>query len=267
LEHGEVTSLVSELGGTPNQFRGFAFEGAAMALGLLDYLTPWRRNRVKELLRSGGAAHLYMVHVGVGWAVARLGRNIERARAQLDPLLGWLAVDGYGFHEGFFKWPRYLRGQPCPRRVLGYARRVFDHRLGRSLWFINGGDTTLIAGAISGFPAERRADLWSGVGLSSAYAGGVDEVVLRKLLAAADRYQPQLAQGAAFAAKARQRANNVTPYTEMAVGVLCDLSAAEAAQVTDTALENLPATGPEPAYEVWRCRIQSEFVPHRELRL
>ena len=52
-----------------------------------------------------------MMHVGLGWALARLRRSVTPYLAQLDPLLGWLAVDGYGFHEGYFDWPRYVEGQ------------------------------------------------------------------------------------------------------------------------------------------------------------
>ena len=36
--------------------------------------------------------------------------------------------------------------------------------------------------------------------------------------------------------------------------------AEDAAKVTDAALENLPADGAEPAYEIWRQRIQAQFA-------
>src|SRR5437879_819276 len=39
------------------EMRGFAFEGAAMALTLLDYLIPWRRNRFQEFLSGPGGPH------------------------------------------------------------------------------------------------------------------------------------------------------------------------------------------------------------------
>ena len=59
----------------------------------------------RSFLAGPGAAHTYMVHVGAGWALAQLRRRVDRALARLDPLLGWLAVDGYGFHQGYFRWP------------------------------------------------------------------------------------------------------------------------------------------------------------------
>jgi hypothetical protein len=54
-----------------------------------------------------------MAHVGIGWAIARLPwlrRRIEQPLNRLDSLLRWLAVDGYGFHEGYFYWPDYVEG-------------------------------------------------------------------------------------------------------------------------------------------------------------
>ncbi len=237
-----------------------------MGLGLLDHLTPWNRRRVPAFLSGAGQAHAYMVHVGVGWVLARVPGNVNRFIARLDPLLRWLAVDGYGFHEGFFHWQRYLGGQSPPRRVTGYARRAFDQGLGRCLWFIDGTDVGRIPDTIGGFPQERRADLWSGVGLAAVYAGEADEAGLRALLTAAGPFQPQLSQGAAFAAKARLRAGNPTAYTERASEILCGLSVMEAAHLTDATLENLPTNQSEPAYEIWRRRIQERFAKARELR-
>ena len=66
--------------------------------------------------------------------------------------------------------------------------------------------------------------------------------------------------GAAFGAKARQRAGNPTPYTDLACSLLCDMPAEQAAEVTDTALIGLPDDGAEPAYEVWRQRIAERFT-------
>jgi hypothetical protein len=106
--------------------------------------------------------------------------------------------------------------------------------------------------------------LWSGLGLAAAYAGIVPEASLLKLREKSGSYWPQLAQGAAFAAKARQRAGNLTAYTELAAKTLCGLCAGEAARLTDAALENLPSA--ERAYEIWRRRIQDHFQLSKELQ-
>ena len=259
LEHGGGVALALALNKAPLELRGFAFEGAAMGLGLLDRLTPWRANRVRNFLRGAGDAHAYMIHVGVGWIWARAPFGFRQAQKRLDPLLGWLAFDGWGFHDGFFHWEEFASGGAPSPRLAGYERRVFDQGLGRSLWFANGGNVELISQTIARFAPGRRADLWSGIGLAATYAGIVNEETLIELRTRAGDFRPQLAQGAAFASKARQRAGNLTAYTDLAAGVLCEMSAAEAARLCDSTLENLPAGGPEPAYEIWRQRIQSQF--------
>ncbi len=257
-EDGE--QLSANLNAVASEFQGFAFEGAAMALTVLDVISLWRKERLKKFLTGPGAAHAYMVHVGVGWALARLPWQIKPLLARLDPLLGWLAIDGYGFHEGYFHERRSIGKLIVPRRLNAHQSRVFDQGLGRSLWFINGADASRIASTIAAFPLDRRPDIWSGVGLACAYAGGADAQTIKSLGLAAAPYRLHLAQGAAFAAKARQRAANPTPHTEMACEILCGLSAAEASQVTDQALKNLDHQGPEPSYEVWRRRIRLTFT-------
>jgi hypothetical protein len=253
----QVTPLQAALDTVPSSLRGFAYEGAGMALTLLDFLTPWRRDRLAEFLRGPASAHTYMVIVGAGWAMARLRRRLDAPPPSLDPLLGWLALDGYGFHEGYFHAARTIERGEVPARLSGYARRAFDQGLGRSLWFVLGTDVERIAAAVARLGRRRAADLWSGVGLACAYAGGADPC---DVATAAGGFLPSVAQGAAFAAKARERAGNPVPHTDVACRVLCGVPAAEAAGVTDEALEHLRPDPPLPSYEVWRQRIRDRFL-------
>lgn len=261
LEDGRPVPLAARIEAeVERDFRGFAYEGAGMALALLDALIPGRRDRLARFLEGPGSAHAYIVHVGAGWVLGRLPLSPERLLPRLDPVLGWLALDGYGFHEGFFHWPRSVDGHEVPRKVRGYARRGFDQGLGRSLWFVESADVERIPRTIGAFPPERRPDLWSGTGLACGYAGGRPRADVEALLRAASPYAPQLAQGVTFAAKARERAGIVTVYTTLACQVICGMSAAGAAALTDEALRGLPADRPgEPAFEVWRRRIQDHF--------
>jgi len=260
LEAGRPERLGPALEAVDPKSRGFAYEGAAMAFELLDRLWPGRGGRVQSFLEGTHYDHVYMIHVGVGWALARLGLDVTRSLTRLDPLLGWLAVDGYGFHEGYFHWRRVVDGQAVPGRLRGYARRAFDQGLGRSLWFVEGADVERIGRRVASFATERRADLWSGVGLACAYAGGADREAVERLASLAGPERASMAQGAAFAAKARQRAGNPTEQTEMACRVLCGRNADEAAEATDQALENLPPDGEAPAFELWRRRIRARLA-------
>jgi hypothetical protein len=263
LEEVPVEAVAARLGAIPAEVSGFAYEGAGMALALLDTLTPWRRDRLDAFLRGPAAPHNYLVNVGAGWILARLPLSPERLRARLDPLLGWLALDGYGFHEGFFHPERTVIRHEVPAKVRGYARRAFDQGIGRSLWFVEGAGPQRLAATIGSFPVDRQGDLWSGTGLACAYAGGRDRAAVEELLGHAGGHAPQLAQGVAFAAEARRRAGNLAPQTALACQVVWGLDAEPVARLAVEAGENLPSDSAEPSYEVWRRRIQQQHTQRK----
>lgn len=258
LQDPRKSVLTARLETVELEFRGFAYEGAAMAMDLLDQLRPWAERLLPAFLAGPGRRHRYMVHVGAGWSMARLRLRLRRSLSELDPLLGWLAYDGFGFHEGYFHWPRYANGTWRTALLQGYALRAFDQGLGRSMWFVSGADPQWISAVISSFPETRRGDLWSGVGLACAYAGGCDEEEIVSLLQLSIEYRSHLAQGAVFAAKTREYAGNPMPHTESACRIFCGLSLHQAAVIADQALCQAMAED-EPAYEDWRFRIREQF--------
>jgi hypothetical protein len=270
--HAMVSRNMAEvrrsLGTIERNFQGFSYEGASMAFAIADVTTPWRRARVRRFLEGPAVPHIYMAYVGVGWAMARLKRLPRAAWWGVDlpdPLLRWLAVDGYGFHEAYFSTRRHVHERrPVRMRVpwpdtTGYAAHAADQGIGRALWFVCGGDVERLAAVIGGFDPARRADLWSGTGLAATYAGGVDTAELETLRKLGTGFRREIAQGAAFAAQARLRAHLVTPHTRSAVRTFCRASVEDAAAVTQEALVDLPPDGPLPAYEVWRQRIRAAF--------
>jgi hypothetical protein len=261
LEDDCFDVLTSRLTAIAVEYQGFAFEGAAMGLSLLDYFSPWKR-RLATFSEGPGAAHLYMLYVGAGWTLGRLPRSASALRRRFDPLLGWLALDGYGFHQGFFSWQRYIQQQQPPAHLSDAELHVFDQGLGRSLWFVKGATTDQVIAAVAVFPQARQSDLWSGVGLAAGYAGGVNADSLQALYDAAGFHRLHLAQGAAFAAKARQRAGNLVPHTDLACRIFSGLTAAEAAQVTDESLQDLPTD--EMAYAAWRSQIRLKLAEKSE---
>lgn len=252
--------LAARLEEVEPELRGFAYEGAAMALTLSDYFSLGGGGRWRRFLEGPGRDHEYMIYVGAGWAMARLPRRRVEAFEEGAPLLRWLVIDGYGFHEGYFHFRRYEGGRAPKGLPEGYALRVFDQGLGRSLWFVECADAGRLGRTIESLPAARRADLWSGVGLACGYAGGAGRAQVVALKGVAGDYLPALGQGVAFAAKTRLRAGNMAPQTELACETLCGMSAAEAAALTDEALAGLPADGDVPSFEVWRQRIQAQVA-------
>jgi len=259
LEDSRLEILVPRLDAVDLELHGFAYEGAGMGLAALDIMAPWK-NRLQEFVEGPGAPHIYPIYVGVGLALARLHRQPERFMTRLDPLLRWVVVDGYGFHEGFFAWERTVEKQMRPASFSSYACRLFDQGLGRALWFASGALIDRVARIIATFPSTRQADLWSGVGLACAYAGGASLTEIESLLTVASLYRLQLARGAAVAAKGRQQAGNLVSHTELACQIFCGVSSERAALIIDETSEGLPPDGIEPAYEIWRQRAQGQFA-------
>lgn len=262
LRLSDVDELPEKLAAIDAVSQGFAYEGAAMGFALRDGLNPVRSMSSAPLfnrfLSGCGDAHLYMAYVGAGWAAARLpwvrGR-LESYLQQFDPLFRWLVVDGYGFHQGFFHPDRFVTRMEQPNGLSGYALRAFDQGLGRCLWFVHCANVEAVIDNIAHMDAHRRVDLYSGVGLAITYAGGANTQDAEALHDQADIYRWNVAQGAAFAAKARARANNTPEHTESVCRILCRTSAEHAANMTDQCLVDLNPSNGEPAYEVWRRRI------------
>ena len=258
LDDSVTDDLAPRLERMELEFRGFAYEGAAMALDLLDQLKPWRASRVQQFLSGAGDRHVYMIHVGIGWSMMRFPFRKDRRIARLDPLLRWLVLDGCGFHEGYFHWPRCSDGRSRPKWLEGYGLRAFDQGLGRSLWFVGGGDPEWITATIASFPDLRRADLWSGIGLACSYAGGAETAALESFRSAAGKYRDHLAQGAVFAAGARRRAGNPAAHTDLACRIFCGMRYEEAAELSSETVAQAKEDY-EPAYEVWRRLIRKRF--------
>lgn len=241
----------------PAHLRGFAYEGAAMGLAILDLITAGVPRRWRVFSEHAASAHIYMVHVGAGWALARCPWGLLTFWPQLDQVLRWLAIDGIGFHSGFFH-PASVVDRQRRTWLRRCAPDVFDNGVGRVLWFVCGAQVELVARRIAAFAPERRSALWSGIGLAAAYAGGASDSELTWLAAAAGDERPRLALGSAWAASARQRAGNPADGTDRACRILCGVSAPEAAAVSDACRQQVPDAAPD-AYWRWRNLIAAAF--------
>ncbi|HEX8648071.1 MAG TPA: DUF1702 family protein [Thermoleophilaceae bacterium] len=242
-----------------DEFRGFAYEGAAVALTVLDFLVR-PGGRLRKLVQGPGVAHAWVLPIGYGWARTRLKLMPKGPADLFGPLAGWAAIDGAGFHEGFYGAERYLDRAEPHGGVKGEAARVFDQGLGRALWFYRGGDPERIGATIGGFPRQRQPDLWGGMASAATYAGGVGEDVLDDLRRRSGEWEPDVAAGATLAVKARLLGGNVVPHTELACSTLVGCSVEEAGRIVDRAEEGISMAGRDSAYEVVRGRIRELIV-------
>ncbi|WP_025620204.1 DUF1702 family protein [Salinispora cortesiana] len=264
-EGPHISTVEARLETIPIRFRGFAYEGAAMGFAVRDGLRLGRPRHVPAMLDGRGDGHVYMAYIGVGWAMARLPRFRWGQLYAPDPLLRWLVLDGYGFHQAYFQTEKYVhrqhRHRTFPWPAAGpaeYGGRVIDQGIGRAMWFIGGTEADRVTEMIAGFPEDRRADLYAGAGLAATYAGGACEAELVRFWERAGDHRAAVAQGSAFAAGARVRAGLVVPHNELAVAVFCGMTPAEAAKVTDATVPRGQSDA-VPAYERWRRAIAAEF--------
>ncbi|MEO3977613.1 DUF1702 family protein [Streptomyces sp. CAU 1734] len=250
----------------PVAHRGFAYEGAGMGAVMLDSLTGGSK-RLTGLLEGEGARHDYMIYVGIGWAMARLPRFLWPDIAATDPVLRWLILDGYGFHQAYFHTDSHVRN-PHPAHPFhwaggtdAYSARVIDQGIGRALWFVGGTDPDVVAGLIGAFPEDRHGDLWAGSGLACTYAGSADENELKRFAALAGPHLPNLAQGSAFASEARVKAGTTIDHTRMAARVLCGGRTPENAAAVCRDLRPAHCDGGDtPAFETWRRQIAATIT-------
>lgn len=251
----------------PLRFRGFAYEGAGMGFAVRDGLPFGGSHHVADFMAARGAKHVYMAYIGIGWAMARLPRFRWPNLGTLDPMLVWLVLDGFGFHQAYFRTARYVGEQyqePALPWTGGgpawYVDHAIDQGIGRALWFVGGTDPDLVATMIDKYAPERHPDLYAGAGLAATYAGGVDTRELEVFAERAGQHLPRVAQGSAFASEARVRAELLVPHTALATRVFCGMEPDEAAALSvELRPEPGQTPGDVPAYEQWRRSVAARF--------
>lgn len=248
LQHVESISLAD---------RGFAAEGATMGAAVADAL-PFGRSLLPQCVAAFSADFTYLAHVGAGWALARIPWRRKRILAPLDPIHGWLAVDGLGFHDTYFHHRDIVAG--WRRKKSGYASEAYDQGIGRALWFVSGGSVTGAVRLISSFAVERRRDLWSGLGLAMAYAGPTADDDVIDALEAAGGNVAHFAQGVAFACEARVRGGLTPDHTKTVAQNVWNRTPSEVAVLVREFRRDLPQseTNP-PRYQIWRAKVAHAF--------
>lgn len=251
-------AIAARVGQLPAELRGFSWEGVGMALDLRDRLmNPLGGTLLPTVLASPpGRANEYMLYVGVGWAMARIGLWSGWTERRLGPTFRGLIWDGLGFHDAFFDPDRILGGEARKGMDEG-QRRGWYQGVGRALWFILSADVPAVLTALPTFPEANRADVWAGLGLATTYAGLASDEVLRTLHAAAGPHAAGFVQGSAFAVTARHQGDCMAPHSARAARLLTGQEPEAIWEAVFGLREGLPED--QSAYEAYRGRVQAHF--------
>ncbi|RJQ75654.1 DUF1702 family protein [Pseudonocardiaceae bacterium YIM PH 21723] len=266
LDHPKLTHIIPMVEANPAKVRGVAYEGAAMALMLLDFLFPYRKRLTGLLNAPQGAAYKPMIYIGAGMILPYLPIDPLRVIARFDGPERWLMLDGYGFFAGFFSARATFDRQARPDGLAGESARNFDSGAGRSLYFLSAANPDRMAAVIQTFPESRRRDLWGGVGLACGYTGGaLDQKGYHRLAEVSGAYAAEVAVGLAVSADFREQTNHPADHTDGA----CDVFwGTDAGNVATLAAAECAGGHPDPSgprYEDWRQRMKAVWTTRRQL--
>ena len=235
------------------EFRSIAYEATAMELAIQDLANGISLDKWYTLLEKS-KEHDVHVHVGLGWALAKLQISPSKYIESLRPLLKWRVVDGMGYYFGLFNRRRTLIQCEFPELLEENAKAPFDQGVGRSIWYISKADPEQVTAYINNFSEGRHSNLWKGLGIAVTYVGGCTNEKLKLIYEAAGEHQKYLVCGATLACRARVFSKTDNESSSKVIQAWSNMNAEEACQLSidkETDLEG--EEGME--YEQWIQRI------------
>lgn len=261
LDTPEQDILWQRIQQVEDEFRDFAIEGVGMGYAILDLLMP--EKRIETWLNGPAAHHIDIFYIGVGLALAKANEPVEPYIADLDPIMRWKVVDGYGFTFGMLRWEEGIEQLYFPCTLSEDAQHVYHQGLGRSLWFAYCGNGNVIADIIARFHPHFHDDLWSGAAFGATKAGGVTRSELEQFRTLGQQHLPAIAQGVSFAVEMRGRSGSFLPWNELACQVFWQIPINDVyaiAQRTLRSVQEGAITGQENPYQQWRMSVQQTFT-------
>lgn len=222
----DIKRFVTDLGELKLTDRVVVFEAAMGSAIRLDVTHPREYPRSLEMIDLA-PEHIAALGLGAGHALSNLRVEVDITPALSEHYLGWLAMDAYGMHEGYFHWFNSVHSMKAPLTLPPLAMAAYHQGLGRAIWCICNGEPKAVSQILERFPAERRSELWRGVGLMVCFWGAKDERELKEFFNVSKRFRPYLQQGVAQAVSMRTDMNEVVEETDAAVKVICGASCFE----------------------------------------
>jgi hypothetical protein len=230
--------------------RGVGYEGVAAGKAVLDLSqglvdkyssshersgssSSERRLPAAANLLSAAPQYSFLLYLGIGEAMAQLKLPPVLCNDFAGELWGGQIIEGYGFFDGYFNWFETLVHQNYPVGLEPSLAAAYNQGLGRALYFIHNCNPSKIREHINSFAPSRRPELWAGVGIPTAYVGGLSERELARLIDYAGTYRAELMQGVFLGSSARIKQQLVPDHTELACNVICGVKAMECYYISE----------------------------------
>ncbi len=254
-------TLAKHLEGLDVIERSVMLEGSYTAVATMDLQEGANWANLQELMAASSDSIIAM-NEGIGQALCQQRMQIDFVPKVTATFWGWLAVDGYGCHAGYFRWPETIAQQKIPACLDEIGIKAFDQGVGRAMWMMGAADPKTIKRLVNNFPPSRRADMWSGVGMMVGMWGADDSKDMRRFLLASGRWRPWLQLGVSWSTMGRAQAGQIMDYTRDACRVICGSDDSEVIALVARSLEALGPLTTSHKFGEWKDLMAQEYLSH-----
>lgn len=246
--------------GSISDSRGL-FDGAFAGVASL-YLSSGADEQAIERLLAAYPEQAGSVGLGIGAAISHLGINVAFGPELVSHPTGWLCVDSFALHNGYFHWDESIIKARVPPGVGFEARRPYNQGLGRSLWAVGEANPALINEFMRRFDKDRLPDLWHGLGLMIGYWGCYDAADIKRFLRHAGKNRVSLQLGVALATMLRMDTDDIADHTEGACNIICGAKSQVVADMVQNSLKSLSDPVDQGLFDNdrWHYIIKHTFV-------
>ncbi|MBU6454099.1 MAG: DUF1702 family protein [Cyanobacteria bacterium REEB67] len=237
----DMSNLVRQLNVEDEIERRILIEAAFASVATQDLIKPGEQSRI-DILRASLPDSPVLVYQGLGGAFATTDLESSTLWTLKQNFFGWMALDCFGFHKGYFEWATTIDRMAVPANLDTMARYAFDCGVGRALWLIADGEPRVVKELVSRFAPDRRAALWSGIGLYTGFVGARDHNDLKKLRKLAGADLCHLQEGIGLAAFILNDAKQTLAHTKGASEIICGATLTDVLQLASDQLA-LNSTG------------------------
>lgn len=192
-EEQGVEKALFELRQRKIRYQSVGYESISMFLAnaVLESATQnW--DKWNDFYEKHSEQHAAQLQVGLGWACAKSQKTSweDIKKRDIEKLL-----DGYGYFHGIFRSRSTIKSVHIPDEVKDKKLAFFDRGLGRSLWYLSKGNLAQLDNLLCAFESNRKENLFQGIGLASAFVGGLTCTDWGTLLEFSNEYKSAVKRG------------------------------------------------------------------------